>query len=149
MLATLADRRDFGEEWLLERKFDGERCVVRKDADAVRLESRTGRDLTGTYPELRAALEAQRLDRFLLDGEVVVFQGEQTSFSRLQRRLGVAKPAPTLVEAFAGSNGRPCRIDHGWEKVARRHSPSSSDSSQRSVGGDDVLTERRKRKETR
>jgi hypothetical protein len=27
MLATLTERRDFGDEWLLERKFD-ERCVA-------------------------------------------------------------------------------------------------------------------------
>jgi bifunctional non-homologous end joining protein LigD len=48
MLATLTDRRDFGDDWLLERKFDGERCVAHKDGDAVRLESRTGKNLTGT-----------------------------------------------------------------------------------------------------
>jgi len=30
MLATLTDRRDFAEDWLLERKFDGERCVAIK-----------------------------------------------------------------------------------------------------------------------
>ena len=100
MLATLTDRRDFDEEWLLERKFDGERCVARKAGDAVRLESRTGKDLTGTYPELRAALTAQRLDRFLLDGEVVAFDRGQTSFSRLQQRLGVTRPSPGLVEAI-------------------------------------------------
>jgi ATP-dependent DNA ligase len=57
MLATLTDRRDFGEDWLLERKLDGERCVARKYALSVRLESRTGKDLTGTYPELRSARE--------------------------------------------------------------------------------------------
>jgi bifunctional non-homologous end joining protein LigD len=100
MLATLTDRRDFGEGWLLERKFDGERCVARKDGDAVGLESRTGKDLTGTYPEVRAALAAQRTDRFLLDGELVAFDGQQTSFSRLQQRLGITTPSPALVEAF-------------------------------------------------
>ena len=100
MLATLTERRDFGAGWLLERKFDGERCIARKEGDAVRLESRTGRDFTSTYPEVRAALAAQRLDRFLLDGEVVSFDGLQTSFSRLQQRLGVMKPSPALVEAF-------------------------------------------------
>jgi bifunctional non-homologous end joining protein LigD len=100
MLATLTDRRDFGEGWLLERKFDGERCVARKNGDAVRLESRTGKDLTRTYPEVRAALAAQRPGRIVVDGEVVVFEGEQTSFGRLQRRLGIAAPSPALVEAF-------------------------------------------------
>ena len=59
MLATLTDRRDFGEDWLLERKLDGERCVARKDGADVRLESRTGKDLTGTYPEVRTAVAAQ------------------------------------------------------------------------------------------
>jgi bifunctional non-homologous end joining protein LigD len=100
MLATLTDRRDFDKDWLLERKFDGERCLAWKEGDAVRLESRTGNDLTGAYPEVRAALAAQRLDSLLLDGEVVVFDGEQTSCSRLQQRLGVTKPSAALVEAF-------------------------------------------------
>jgi bifunctional non-homologous end joining protein LigD len=100
MLATLTDCRDFGDGWLLERKFDGERCIARKEGDAIRLESRTGKELTGTYPEVRAALAAQRTDRFLLDGELVAFDGEQTSFSRLQQRLGITRPAPALVEAF-------------------------------------------------
>jgi bifunctional non-homologous end joining protein LigD len=80
--------------------FDGERCVPRKEGDAVRLESRTGRTLTGTYPELSVALAGQRLDRFLVDGEVVVFDDGQTSFSRLQQRLGVTSPSPALVDAY-------------------------------------------------
>jgi DNA ligase D-like protein (predicted ligase) len=100
MLATLTDRRDFGDGWLLERKFDGERCVARKEGDAIRLESRTGKDLTGTYPEVRAALAAQRGDRLLLDGELVAFDGRQTSFSRLQQRLGIARPSRALLEEF-------------------------------------------------
>jgi bifunctional non-homologous end joining protein LigD len=41
MLATLSDRRDFGDDWLLERKFDGERCVACKTGSEVRLESRS------------------------------------------------------------------------------------------------------------
>ena len=77
MLATLTDRRDFGDGWLLERKFDGERCVARREGAAVRLESRTGKDLTGTYPEVRAALAVLRTDRFLIDGELVVFDGRK------------------------------------------------------------------------
>jgi bifunctional non-homologous end joining protein LigD len=99
MLATLTDRRDFGEDWLLERKFDGERCVARKDGGEVRLESRTAKDLTGTYPEVRTALAGQRPRDLVLDGEVVAFDGEQTSFSRLQQRLGVTSPSAERVAA--------------------------------------------------
>jgi DNA ligase D-like protein (predicted ligase) len=100
MLATLTDRRDFGDDWLLERKFDGERCVARRAGDDVRLQSRTAKDLTGTYPEVRQAVAKQRHRDLLLDGEVVAFDGEQTSFSRLQRRLGVTNPSPELVAAY-------------------------------------------------
>jgi len=100
MLATLTDRRDFGEQWLLERKFDGERCIARKDGRDVRLESRTGKGLTATYPEVSAALAEQRPPQLILDGELVAFEGEQTSFSRLQQRLGVANPRRELLAAF-------------------------------------------------
>ena len=100
MLATLTDRRDFGGDWLLERKFDGERCVARKRGGNVRLESRTGKDLTATYPEVCAALVTQRAPDLLLDGEVVAYQGEQTSFSRLQQRLGATAPSPQQIAAY-------------------------------------------------
>src|SRR5437763_7638983 len=100
MLATLSDRREFGDEWLLERKFDGERCFARRNGDDVRLESRTARDLTGTYPEVRAAVAAQRARNLLLDGEVVAYDGAQTSFSRLQQRLGVTNPSADHVAAY-------------------------------------------------
>jgi bifunctional non-homologous end joining protein LigD len=100
MLATLTDRRDFGGDWLLERKFDGERCVARKRDGDVRLESRTGKDLTARYPEIRAALVTQRAREFQLDGEVVAYEGKQTSFSRLQQRLGVTAPSPQQIAAY-------------------------------------------------
>jgi bifunctional non-homologous end joining protein LigD len=100
MLATLTDRRDFGDDWLLERKFDGERCVARKAGGDVRLESRTGKDLTGTYPEVRVAVAAQDSRELLLDGEVVAYDGDQTSFTRLQQRLGVSGPSPELLSTY-------------------------------------------------
>jgi bifunctional non-homologous end joining protein LigD len=100
MLATLTDRRDFGEDWLLERKFDGERCVAHKEGGAVRLQSRTAKDLTSTYPEVSGAIANQRDRELLLDGEVVAFDGEQTSFGRLQQRLGAADPSAQLLSAY-------------------------------------------------
>ena len=101
MLATLSDRRDFGDDWLLERKFDGERCVACKTGSEVRLEfSRSGTNLTDRYPEVRAAVSAQRARRLLLDGEIVAFDGDQTSFGRLQQRLGVRTPSADLVSAY-------------------------------------------------
>ena len=100
MLATMTDRRDFGDDWLLERKFDGERCVARKEGGDVRLESRTAKNLSATYPEVRAGVSAQQPGGLLLDGELVAFDGEKTSFSRLQQRLGVVEPSPELVAEY-------------------------------------------------
>jgi bifunctional non-homologous end joining protein LigD len=100
MLATLTDRRDLDEAWLLERKLDGERCITRKTGSELRLESRTGKDLTGTYPEVASAVAAQASRGLLLDGEVVAYDGDQTSFSRLQQRLGVTRPSAQHVAAY-------------------------------------------------
>jgi bifunctional non-homologous end joining protein LigD len=100
MLATLTDRRDFDDEWLLERKFDGERCVARKVDGDVRLQSRTGKDLTSTYPEVHAAVAGQGANELLLDGEVVAYDGGQTSFARLQQRLGVSRPSRDQMAAY-------------------------------------------------
>ena len=97
MLATLTERRDFGDDFLLERKFDGERCVARRDGGELGLESRTGNDLTGTYPEVGAAVASQRARSLVLDGEVVAYEGDQTSFGRLQQRLGIRAPSAALV----------------------------------------------------
>jgi bifunctional non-homologous end joining protein LigD len=100
MLATLTDRREFDDDWLFERKFDGERCVARKSGSDVLLESRSGKDLTSTYPEVSAAVAAQRSRDILLDGEVVAYDGDQTSFTRLQQRLGSSKPSPEQVAKY-------------------------------------------------
>ncbi len=62
--------------------------------------SRTGKDLTATYPEVRDALITQQADEFLLDGEVVAYQGDQTSFSRLQQRLGTTAPSREQIAAY-------------------------------------------------
>jgi DNA ligase D-like protein (predicted ligase) len=91
-LATLTDKRFSDPQWIFERKFDGMRCLAFRDGDRIRLLSRNRQPLNGTYPELVDALAAQRTTRFVLDGEVVAFQGRRTSFARLQGRLGITDP---------------------------------------------------------
>jgi bifunctional non-homologous end joining protein LigD len=100
MLATLTDRRDFGEVWLLERKLDGERCVAHKVGSTVRLESRTGKDLSSICPEVSADVATQPARSLVFDGEVVAFEGDQTSFTRLQQRLGVSTPSPEHLAKY-------------------------------------------------
>ena len=78
-LATLTERRFSDPGWIFERKLDGVRCLAFRDGEPVRLLSRNRRPLNGTYPELVDALTAQRTSRFVVDGEVVAFEGRRTS----------------------------------------------------------------------
>ena len=59
--------------------------------------TRNQKDDTGTYPELTQALAAQQAGDFIIDGEIVAIDRGQTSFARLQRRLGVRHPEPDLL----------------------------------------------------
>ena len=96
-LATLTSDRFSDPAWLYERKFDGERCLAYRSGGATRLLTRNQQHVNDTYPELAEALDAQERTDFVVDGEVVAFEGDETSFSRLQQRLGVHQPSAALV----------------------------------------------------
>jgi bifunctional non-homologous end joining protein LigD len=98
-LATLTGERFSDPDWLYERKFDGERVLAYSGSGRLRLLTRNRKDVSGTYPELAAALAGQDRSGFVADGEVVAFDGDATSFSRLQQRLGVRDPDPALIAA--------------------------------------------------
>jgi DNA ligase D-like protein (predicted ligase) len=86
MKAILTDQRFSDPGWIFERKLDGIRCIAIRAGDGVRLLSRNDLSLNGRYPELASALEAEPCERFAVDGEVVAFDGAQTSFARLAER---------------------------------------------------------------
>jgi len=96
-LATLTQDRFSDPGWIFERKLDGERCLAFRSAGKVRLMTRNQKEDTSTYPEITQALTAQRADDFIIDGEIVAFDGSQTKFARLQQRLGVRQPGPELL----------------------------------------------------
>jgi bifunctional non-homologous end joining protein LigD len=89
MLATLTDRPFSDSAWIFERKLDGVRCLAFRTRNRVRLVSRNHRSMNATWPELVEALEHERLEDFIADGEIVAFEGNRTSFSRLQGRMGI------------------------------------------------------------
>jgi bifunctional non-homologous end joining protein LigD len=84
MKATLTDARFSDPDWIFERKLDGIRCVAVRDGGATKLLSRN--NLALDFPEVAEALDAQKRERFAVDGEVVAFDGDQTSFAKLARR---------------------------------------------------------------
>jgi DNA ligase D-like protein (predicted ligase) len=101
MLAVLTNERFSDPGWIYERKLDGERCLAFRHGGRLRLLSRTRQPLNDTYPELVGPLEAQRSDDFIVDGEIVAFEGRRTSFERLQRRIQLRDPASALRSGVA------------------------------------------------
>ena len=97
----------FGKEVFAEFKYDGVRAQVHKLGDAIRVYSRRLEEITSSFPEVVQA--AARIDEdFILDGEIVPFEGERPlPFQLLQRRLrrvedfeAAAKAAPVVYFAF-------------------------------------------------
>jgi bifunctional non-homologous end joining protein LigD len=88
-LATLTYDRFSADGWLFERKLDGMRIVAQRGGDRVRLRSRNGADAGPSFPEVLDALGAQHTPDFVVDGEVVAFDGDRTSFAALQPRMHV------------------------------------------------------------
>ncbi|GAA3633838.1 ATP-dependent DNA ligase [Microlunatus ginsengisoli] len=102
MLATPGTTSDVGDEddWAFEMKWDGVRVVVYLAGGEVRLQSRKGRDETATYPDLIDDLAAIGCDSAILDGEIVVLDGQGApSFGLLQPRINLTRPGDITAAA--------------------------------------------------
>ncbi|WP_303902254.1 DNA ligase D [Thiohalomonas denitrificans] len=87
-LARLTDNPPEGEQWLHEIKFDGYRILARLDAGNVRLISRNGKDWTGKFGSIAAALADLPIQNAWLDGEICTLLPDgRTSFQGLQEAL--------------------------------------------------------------
>ncbi|MFO8060724.1 MAG: DNA ligase D [Bacillota bacterium] len=88
MLADRWDRPREDPAWSYEIKYDGIRVIACADSGAVRLYSRTGRDLTSSFDEMTALADRLRVRRAILDGELVAL-GEDglPCFTSVMRRL--------------------------------------------------------------
>ncbi|MEB3372257.1 non-homologous end-joining DNA ligase [Saccharopolyspora mangrovi] len=86
-LATLTRHEFSDESWIYERKLDGVRLIAGADGGEPQLWSRNRKRVDASYPEIADALAAQGASSFVVDGEVVAFEGDRTSFARLQKRM--------------------------------------------------------------
>ncbi|MDX6296612.1 MAG: bifunctional non-ous end joining protein LigD [Nocardioidaceae bacterium] len=90
MLATPSKQAPTGDGWAYEMKWDGIRVVAYVDGGRITLRTRSDKDVTGTYPELRRLGEDLGATQAILDGEVVAFdESGKPSFGRLQQRMGI------------------------------------------------------------
>src|SRR6266550_268624 len=79
------DRIPEGELWQYELKLDGYRTVAIKQDGEVHLFSRNGNSFNSKFPSIVRALEAVRIKRFILDGEIVALDERgRHSFELLQ-----------------------------------------------------------------
>src|SRR5215218_365401 len=88
MLARTGDLPKDDHKWAYEIKWDGVRGIAYADGGRLRLEARSGRDITPRYPELRELGRALAGRQAVLDGEVVAFDADgRPSFQKLQGRM--------------------------------------------------------------
>jgi len=95
------------DEWAFEGKWDGYRVIVEVDGGNVRITSRSGRDVTADYPQLRQLVNQNgAFKQMTIDGEAVVIgKNGQPDFNAMQnhRRGEVQLWAFDLLEL----DGRP------------------------------------------
>ncbi|HEY2264824.1 MAG TPA: ATP-dependent DNA ligase, partial [Streptosporangiaceae bacterium] len=87
-------------DYVFEPKWDGFRSIVFRDGDEVEIGSRNERPMTRYFPELVAAVKAELPERCVIDGEIVVPDGEgrRLDFEALQLRI---HPAASRVELLS------------------------------------------------
>lgn len=100
MLAVLSKEPFSHPEWVYEAKLDGQRSLLFKKGTSVRLMTRNQKDRTSHYPDLVEAIERSGMPDLIADGEIVAFEGERTSFSRLQDRMQNSRPSPSDLQRF-------------------------------------------------
>jgi len=98
MEAKSVDAIPSGENWLYEPKWDGFRCLVFRSGDEVLLQSKAGQPLHRYFPELVEELKRLPQKKFVVDGEIVIFEGKHLSFDDLLMRI---HPAESRIRKLA------------------------------------------------
>ena len=99
MLATLAEPRAPGPDWIYEPKLDGVRTLVRVGPEGVQLYSRNRNRIDRSFPEVAAEVGERVPGIGFFDGEIVAMDPDtgRSSFSRIQQRLHRDDPSPHLT----------------------------------------------------
>ena len=91
MEARLVDIIPAGGGHLFEPKWDGFRCLAFRSRDTILLQSKAGHPLGRYFPEIVVSLGELPADRFVLDGEIVIFAKRILSFEDLLQRVHPAE----------------------------------------------------------
>ncbi len=83
---------------LYEPKWDGFRAVVFRDGDEVAIHGRNGKPLARYFPELVEGFARELPERCVLDGEIILRDGQSLDFEALQQRI---HPAASRIKLLA------------------------------------------------
>jgi bifunctional non-homologous end joining protein LigD len=102
MLTTLVDAPFDDDRWLFELKWDGYRAIGTIQRESVTLTSRTGKDFSDQFREMRDLAQAFRSLPIVVDGELCVLDADgKPDFQALQARekpiKGLAKKQSVRV----------------------------------------------------
>ncbi|HEY4862165.1 MAG TPA: ATP-dependent DNA ligase [Xanthobacteraceae bacterium] len=108
MEALSVDHIPSGPEWQYEPKWDGFRCLVFREGDRIELQSKAGQPLTRYFPELVEDIRRVKVEKLVLDSEIVVPVKRTFSFDALLQRIHpaqsrvnkLAQETPALLIAF-------------------------------------------------
>jgi len=81
-----------------EPKWDGFRCIIFRDGDEVELGSRNEKPLTRYFPEVVEAALANLPEHCVVDGEIIIVNGDSLDFEALLQRI---HPAASRVKKLA------------------------------------------------
>src|SRR5262245_28086293 len=98
MLAQRVGALPVEGNWIFEPKWDGFRALVFRDGDEIFIQSRDEKPLARYFPELLEPLASQLIDRYVLDGEIVIAKDGALDFEALQLRL---HPAASRVKMLS------------------------------------------------
>ena len=97
-----------GAVWQYEPKWDGFRCLAFRKGKQVLLQSKAGQPLARYFPEIVEALANLPTSQFVLDGEIVIFDGDRLDFNALLQRIHpaesrirkLASETPSVLQCF-------------------------------------------------
>lgn len=98
MEARSAEQTPEAGEWQYEPKWDGFRCLAFRDGGSVELQSKSLQPLARYFPDVAAELAQLKAQKFVLDGEIAVPEGNGFSFDALLQRI---HPAASRVKRLA------------------------------------------------
>ncbi|MGI8458836.1 MAG: ATP-dependent DNA ligase [Propionibacteriaceae bacterium] len=80
-----------------EPKWDGFRSIIFRDGDEVEIGSRNEKPMTRYFPEVVEAVMLNFPERCVIDGEIVLVQGDRLDFDALQQRIHPAASRVTML----------------------------------------------------